>query len=299
MWLYYLLKTISTLVSWLPYSVVVVIGKGLGRIYHKVAKKQRIRAERTIKDRLGYDDQKAYETIRRVFIQLAITFMEMLYMPALNKKNIHKYVTFDRPDVLWDAVNEGKGVVMLACHMDNWEWLGAALAMNDFPLSAVEKPQPNRVYSDFMNELRRNAGQEIFARGSNEIIGCARAMKKGRMLGLIADQDGGYDGIFVPFLGKMASTPAGPAYFARKFKAPIIPIFIVRNPDGYGHKAIVKDPIRYEFTGDQKADDYNVTLKMTQEVEKIIKEYPDNWLWFQHRWNTPYVPKEEEKTDEK
>ncbi|MCQ2373660.1 MAG: lysophospholipid acyltransferase family protein, partial [Phascolarctobacterium sp.] len=141
--------------------------------------------------------------------------------------------------------------------------------------------------------------QEIFARGSNEIIGCARAMKKGRMLGLIADQDGGYDGIFVPFLGKMASTPAGPAYFARKFKAPIIPIFIVRNPDGYGHKAIVKDPIRYEFTGDQKADDYNVTLKMTQEVEKIIKEYPDNWLWFQHRWNTPYVPKEEEKTDEK
>ena len=56
----------------------------------------------------------------------------------------------------------------------------------------------------------------------------------------------------------------------------------------------------YEFTGDQKLDDYNVTLKMTQEVEKIIKEYPDNWLWFQHRWNTPYTPPEEEKQpDEK
>lgn len=299
MWLYYLLKAISTFVSWLPYKLVVIIGKGLGRIYHKVAKKQRIRAEKTIKERLGYSDQQAYETIRRVFIQLAITFMEMLYMPALNKDNIKKYVEFDHPDVLWDAVNEGNGVVMLACHMDNWEWLGAALAMNGFPLSAVEKPQPNRVYSDFMNELRRNAGQEIFARGSNEIIGCARAMKKGRMLGLIADQDGGYDGIFVPFLGKMASTPQGPAYFARKFKAPIIPIFIVRNPDGYGHRAIVKDPIRYEFSGDNKLDDYNVTLKMTQEVEKIIKEYPDNWLWFQHRWNTPYVPKEEEQKDDK
>ena len=184
---------------------------------------------------------------------------------------------------------------MLACHMDNWEWLGAGLALNGFPLSAVEKPQPNRVYSDFMNELRRGAGQEIFARGTSEILGCARAMKKGRMLGLIADQDGGYDGIFVPFLGKMASTPNGPAYFARKFKAPIIPIFIVRKSDGYGHQAIVKDPIRYEFTGDAKADDYNVTLKMTQEVEKIIKEYPDNWIWFQHRWNTPYTPPEEAK----
>lgn len=299
MWLYYLLKTISTIVSWLPYSLVVILGKGLGHIYHRVAKKQRLRAEKTIKERLGYSDEQAYATIRKLFIQLGITFLEMLYMPALNKDNIQKYVTFDRPEVLKAALSEGKGVVMLACHMDNWEWLGAALAMNGFPLSAVEKPQPNHVYSDFMNELRRNAGQEIFARGSNEIIGCARAMKKGRMLGLIADQDGGYDGIFVPFLGKMASTPAGPAYFARKFKAPIIPIFIVRNPDGYGHRAIVKDPIRYEVTGDQKVDDYNVTLRMTQEVEKIIKEYPDNWLWFQHRWNTPYVPEEEKELDGK
>ena len=297
MWLYYLLKTISAFFSALPYSLVVKIGKGLGHLYHKIAKKQRIRAEETIKERLGYSDAEAEATIKRLFINLGITFVEILYMPALNKNNIKKLVEFDRPQILWDALAEKKGVVMLACHMDNWEWLGAALALNGFPLSAVEKPQPNQVYSDFMNELRKGVGQEIFSRGTSEILGCARAMKKGRMLGLIADQDGGEDGIFVPFLGKMASSPNGPAYFSRKFKAPIIPIFIVRNPDGYGHKAIVKDVLRYEFTGDQKLDDYNVTLKMTQEVEKIIKEYPDNWIWFQHRWNTPYNPPEEKKDE--
>ena len=293
MWLYYLLKSLSFLACCLPYKLLVKVGKGLGRLYYKIAKKQRIRAEETIKERLGYSQEQAEATIRRLFINLGITVMEILYMPALNKDNIRGLVTFDRPEVLWETLKEGKGVVMLACHMDNWEWLGAALALNGFPLSAVEKPQPNRVYSDFMNELRKGVGQEIFSRGTSEILGCARAMKKGRMLGLIADQDGGYDGIFVPFLGKMASTPTGPAYFSRKFKAPIIPIFIIRKPDGYGHMAIVKDPLRYEFSGDQKLDDYNVTLKMTQEVEAIIKEYPDNWLWFQHRWNTPYTPKEE------
>lgn len=292
MWLYYLLRAISTTVSLLPYKLVVQIGKGLGHIYYRVAAKQRIRAEETIKERLGYDDVRAQQTIKNVFVKLAITFMEMLYMPALNKDNIRGLVSIDRPDILWDAVKQGHGVVMLACHMDNWEWLGAALALSGFPLSAVEKPQPNRVYSDFMNELRRSVGQEIFARGTGEILGCARAMKKGRMLGLIADQDGGYDGIFVPFLGKMASTPTGPAYFARKFKAPIIPMFIIRKEGYYGHQAIVKDPIYYEDTGDRKVDDYNVTLKMTQVVEEIIKEYPDNWLWFQHRWNTPYTEPE-------
>lgn len=74
-----------------------------------------------------------------------------------------------------------------------------------------------------------------------------------------------------------------------------MPIFIVRKEGNYGHLAIVKDPIYYEDTGDRKADDYNVTLKMTQIVEEVIKEYPDNWLWFQHRWNTPYTPPEEKE----
>jgi KDO2-lipid IV(A) lauroyltransferase len=71
-------------------------------------------------------------------------------------------------------------------------------------------------------------------------------------------------------------------------------MFIVRKDNLYGHQAIVEDPIYYEDTGDQEADDYKVTVKMTQAVEAIIKKYPDSWLWFQHRWNTPYTPPAEE-----
>ena len=39
----------------------------------------------------------------------------------------------------------------------------------DFP-SVLWKTSANPVYSDFMNELRRGVGQEIFARGTNEIL---------------------------------------------------------------------------------------------------------------------------------
>ena len=62
-------------------------------------------------------------------------------MPALNKDNIRGLVTFDHPEILWEALKQKKGVVMLACHIDNWEWLGAALALNGFPLSARISPQ--------------------------------------------------------------------------------------------------------------------------------------------------------------
>ena len=69
MWLYYLLKTMSTVISWLPYKAVVVIGKGMGHLYHKIAKKQRVRAEETIRERLGYSQEQAEATIKSLFVK--------------------------------------------------------------------------------------------------------------------------------------------------------------------------------------------------------------------------------------
>ena len=39
MWLYYLLKSMSWIISHLPYKLVVKIGLGLGRLYYIIAKK--------------------------------------------------------------------------------------------------------------------------------------------------------------------------------------------------------------------------------------------------------------------
>lgn len=296
MFLYYSLKILSKIICFLPYCFVIFLGKGAGKLYYIIAKKQRLRAEATIKERLGYSDAEAKKTIHKLCKNLGMTVMEILYLPVLNKDNIRKYARIEGEEILWEALQKYHGAVLLGCHMDNWEWLGAVVSLHGFPLTAPQKQQPNKMYSVFMNELRRGAGIEIFTRGTAEIFGCARALKKGRILGLIADQDGGYDGIFVPFFGKMASSPVGPAYFSRKFKVPVIPIFSIRNEDGLGHQVIIEKPIEYVDTGDQKADDYNLTLAYTQKVEEIIKKYPAEWIWFQHRWNTPYgVAKEESK----
>ena len=108
--LYAVLKTLSWLASHTPYKVLVKIGKGLGHLYWHIAKKQRIRAEETIRERLGYSRLQAKETIRRLFVNLGISVMEMLYMPALNKDNIRGLVTFDHPEILWEALKQKKGV---------------------------------------------------------------------------------------------------------------------------------------------------------------------------------------------
>ena len=112
--LYRFLKGLSTFISWLPYKLVISLGRNCGKIYWRVAKKQRVRAEETIRERMGVTPEEGRDIIHRLFLNLGMTFMEMLYMPALNKDNIRGLVTFDRPDVLWEALAQKKGVVMLA-----------------------------------------------------------------------------------------------------------------------------------------------------------------------------------------
>ncbi len=286
-WQYYLLKVLSFLICLLPYKGVLWLGKILGKLYYRIAARQRRRALLQIQESLRISLDDAQKHIDSLFVKLGQTFVEMLYMPALTLDNLHQYITIENRHFLAEAVEQGRGVVLLTAHVGNWEWLGASLAMDGFPLAAVIKRQPNDQHTRILNEYREMTGIEIFARGTTELVSAARALKKGKILGFLADQDAGTTGLFIEFLGKMSSTPVGPTVFAKKFKAPVVPVFMVRKPEG-GHRVIIHEPFYYEDTGNEVEDNYKITVKMTKIIEKTIREYPDEWLWFQKRWNTAY-----------
>ena len=71
--LYAFLKTLSWLASHTPYKLLVKLGKGLGHILWHVLKKQRVRAEDTIHERLGYSRRQSKEVIRKMFVNLGIS----------------------------------------------------------------------------------------------------------------------------------------------------------------------------------------------------------------------------------
>ncbi len=261
------------------------MGKGLGIAYFHLIAKERKRAIAQMRASLGNTEEEAAKIIKESFINMGRTFMEILYMPRLNKDNINDYVDPAGLEKLRTALDEQHGVVVLTGHVGNWEWMAAALAFNGMPTTTIVKPQPNLQHTRILNEYREMVGVEVFARGTSELLAAARALKKGKILGFLADQDAGPGGAFIDFLGKKASTPLGPAVFARKFSSPVVPLFIVRRPDGK-HRLIVGDIMRYHDSGDEDKDLFNFTTEMTRFVEKVIIENPTQWLWFQKRWNT-------------
>ena len=284
--LYKTLMFMSRFVRCLPYDVLLFIGKILGNIYYLVVKKQRNRAIEQMMPALNISESEAKKLVRASFVNLARNMLDILYMPNLTPENVDDYVTFDHIERIEEAISEGHGVVVLTGHVGTWEWMSASVALKGFPVTAIAKMQPNAEYSRALDDLRATVHVEIFTRGTSELLSAGRALKKGKILGFLADQDGGPGGAFIEFLGKLASTPMGAAVFARKFGSPVLPMFIIRQPNGR-HKIIVHEIMRYEDSGDTDKDLYNFTEKMTRIIENVVKEYPTQWLWFQKRWNTP------------
>jgi KDO2-lipid IV(A) lauroyltransferase len=282
----------SRMICCLPHSFLMSLGKGLGILYYKFIKKQRQLALRQIRRSLDISEAEAERTIRDSFINMGRNFLEMLYMPHLSKENFTDYIEIDHLDRLKAALAEKHGVVILTGHVGNWEWLSAAFTFSGLPVTAIAKPQPNEQYTRVLNDLRATVGVEIFSRGTSELLAAARALKKGKILGFLADQDAGPGGAFIDFFGRPAATPMGPAVFSKKFNSPVLPAFILRQPNGR-HKVVIGEVMRYEDTGDSDRDLFSITEKMTRILEQIIRENPTQWLWFQKRWNTPPDEKKE------
>lgn len=289
---YGLLKGISHLLCGMSYDRILSIGRVLGPCIMNRIAKQRNRGIEQMMRGMGIRREEAEKLLHKVYEHIGMSAMEMMYMPRLCKEKDHidDYVKIDHPEYLEAAYAEGKGIVGLTAHMGNWEWLGAGLALHDYDTSAIGKKQADDALMRIINDYRARVGQHIFLTGTGgyEMIAAARSMKKNHILGFLSDKDGDETGIPVLFMNRVFSFPQGPCVFARKFKAPILPLFIVRNEGGKGHTICIAKPFYYEETGDTKRDLMTNAQKMATIMEDFIKEHPTDWLWFQHLfWTRP------------
>lgn len=287
---YGLLKGISRLLCAMSHDRLLAIGGFLGPLVMNRIQKQKRRGIEQIMTGMECSRDEAERILQRVYRNIGISALEMLYMPRLVKEKDHigDYVRIEHPEYLEEAYAEGRGIVGLTAHMGNWEWLGAGLALHGYPTSAIGKKQSDDALMRIINDYRAQAGQHIYLTGTGgyEMIAAARSMKKNHILGFLSDKDGGKSGIPVRFMNRTFSFPQGPAVFARKFRAPILPIFITRDADGR-HTIRMGKPFHFEPMDDSEEELIHNSQKMATIMENFIKAHPDDWMWFQHLFWTP------------
>jgi len=222
--------------------------------------------------------------LREVYINLCKVYIEFLYLPLLRKSYFKKNVSVKGVENLDKALKKKKGIIAVTGHIDNWELLGAIMIQTGYPLDALYHPMRNPYSDRFINRIREKAGIGLIDM-NRALRPCLKALKKNHLLGLIADQDAGRDGVFVDFFKRPASTAIGPAFFSIKTRAPMLLFTLIREKDDT-HTLHISKELKVRVTGNTEKDIYYNTKLWSDEFEKWVRKYPAQWFWVHRKWHT-------------
>ncbi|MDR3561811.1 MAG: lysophospholipid acyltransferase family protein [Negativicutes bacterium] len=281
---YYFVKWLSWVACRLPDGVRSRIGDLIGAMcWPFVPCKRRKMAINNVLIALGGSLEAAEKTVKQSSVRFGRMFMEVLCFPNLDRENIKSHVQMVGTQHMVDALAHGRGAILATAHSGNWELLGAALALHNFPIVGVAQKQTNAAMDKFINEYRTLSGMQItYKSGVREMVSL---LGEGKIIGLIMDQDAKQHGVFVTFFGRPASTPAGAAALARLKNAPIVPTFITENADGT-HTVKIHPLVWVEKTADRDHDLQTTTQQLTTIIENHVRAHPQEWFWLHNRWKT-------------
>lgn len=146
---------------------------------------------------------------------------------------------------------------------------------------ALNQPALNRL----MVSLRANDSCRFFERRTEAAALKAAMSGTGLLLGLLADQHAGRNGLRLPFLGHDCSTSPAPAIFALRYHCPLHTAICYRI--GLAKWRIdVGDEIPTRSNGIARAT-ADIMLDVNRALEAAVRRDPANWFWVHKRWKPP------------
>lgn len=267
-----------------PRRFAIAVMRTLGRIAFIAAGKERRKTIRHLA--LAFGKEKSPQEIkslaRRVFLHFSTAAVDAIRIPVFVRKGINRFVSTENMKYAEAARDAQKGPIILTAHFGNWELMGAWLAQNGFPLHVIGTSSYDPRLDQLIVKTRNDAGYKNIARGKDtrEIV---RVLRQGIPLGILIDQDTKVEGVFVDFFGRKAHTATGPVVLAQKFDVPIVPIFMRLKKDLHYHIECFP-PIDLENTGDPEKDLLTNTQKCSDAIERMVRRYPEQWVWMHERW---------------
>lgn len=181
------------------------------------------------------------------------------------------------------AKRTGRGAIVLTAHYGDFGLLGAWLGRLN-PLDMFGKALENPAVEAMLVETCEEAGMRRIVAGPG-LKSLITGLKGNRWAMMLADQDAGRGGVFVPFMGRLCSTTTGPAEISLRTGAPIVMAFITRRDDAR-NEVDVLPPLAIERPDAEDAAE-RLTALHTAVLEQWVRKHPHMWFWLHRRWKTP------------
>lgn len=238
-----------------------------------------------------WDAERVRATARAAYESLGRTTIETAILSRCPRDEI--LGLFDESDtwpVFDAAMRRGRGVILVAGHLGNWELSGAYLAARGVDLEVVARQQENPLFDAYLTRTRTRLGMKVIYDG-DAVRRVPRALRNKAVVALVMDQGAaGLASTWVPFFARYAKTPRGPATFALRLQSPVVFLVALRKPDGRFTMHFEEVPVRE--SGDKHADVDRIVADCTAVLERWVRRCPEQYFWHHRRWkhqrpNTP------------
>jgi KDO2-lipid IV(A) lauroyltransferase len=275
------LTVVSAIGRRIPLAVGQKLGRALGSFAYAVVGREREKALRNLAIAFpDWDAAKRRATVKAMFRHFGMSLFELVWFPNMDVAERDRRTIIEGAEPLLKLIDEGRGVVVFTAHCGNWEWMSYSVGLWGRPTAVLQRERDAPEMNRFITELRARSGVRTIDRGSGgagrELI---QALRRGGILAFLIDQNLRTDSVKVPFFGKPALTPIGPAKLAIRTESIAVDILVERLPDGR-HRLKIGKPIECRRDDDPVA----LTTHMTRIIEEQIRRVPEQWVWMHDRW---------------
>ncbi len=282
-----LLRTLFFITNHIPENILYSVSKYTSALFLRLSRRYRRRISRNLKIAFGntLDKHQCTAIARSLSENLGLNFAETLISATDKKKLLLDRIQVHGIEHLEAALAHGKGVLALSAHLGNFTLIGLKMKAEGYPFyTLVKDPRYPAVAQAFHLLQAGQGGNFIYVepwdRALRQILSCLR---KNEIVCMLADEKKRKTGVLVDFFGHPAPTATGPAVFALRTGAPLVPMFITRSPDGLQHIHI-EPPLALNLNGNKTSDIHMVVNTYTKVIEQYIRSYPDQWFWINNRW---------------
>jgi len=206
-------------------------------------------------------------------------FAEYMFIKEFREDRSNKNIIIEGQEILEDIKKKNRSVVFISGHLSNFELMAMHIEKSGIKLSAIYRPLNNIFLNKIMERIRKKyICKYQIKKGIGGMKKLIHLKKLNYSTALMIDQRVS-QGIRSDFFNQKALTTTIPAQLVKKFKIPIVPIFIERF-NNINFKIVVKSPITF----DDEETTKTITDKLNLVLEKMISYKPELWIWSHNRW---------------
>jgi len=199
---------------------------------------------------------------------------------SLSDERLRQELVIEGASNLSLARERGKGVILVAPHLGNWEaGVNANCFLGDHQAIAVVD---EGLLPDLVARSRDRARLALVHR-SKSLRPVLRTLASNGIVVLVSDLALDMRSVSVQFFGRTSHVPVGPALLARKTGASLMPLYAIRNHE-QKTRVVFESPFVPTLTESVDDDLRTISQWMTNFFERVIRENLEQWYPYQQYW---------------